>query len=95
MVPDVIKLSAPKSAPRIALASVYGVGMASAVYGATNLLFSATRSYQSTVIVPDEAVLQRQRYLNAIWEADSTRVASFNARRDSLRRVTVQIRERR
>ena len=95
MVPDVIKRSAPNSAPRIALASVYSAGLVGAFYGATKVAFSARRSYQTTVLVPDEAVLQRQRYLNAIWQADSARVASFNARRESLRRVTVQLGERR
>ena len=95
MVPDAVKISAPNSGPRIALASVYGAGLAGALFGATKLTLSATRSYETTVLVPDEQLLRRQRYQESSWLADSARVTSLNARRESLRRVTVQVQERR
>lgn len=94
MVPDVIALGAPNSAPRIALASVYGAGLAGALYGTTRLALSATRKYETTVIVPDEGALRSRRSAEAAWQADSARVASLNGQRASLRRVTVQVRER-
>ncbi|HYW32906.1 MAG TPA: hypothetical protein VE869_15505 [Gemmatimonas sp.] len=94
-VPDVINLGAPNSGPRIALASVYGAGLASTLYGSMKLLSSATRKYETTVVVPDEGALQRQRSAESVWLADSVRVTSLNARRESLRRVTVRVRERR
>ena len=95
VVPDAINFSAPNSGPRIAVASVYGAGLAGALYGSTKLLFSARRGYETTVLIPDEAVLRRRRFTQSVWQADSARVASLNGRRDSLRRITVQVRERR
>jgi len=94
MVPDVISTGAPNSGPRIALATVYGAGLASALYGTTKVALSVTRRFETTVIIPDEAVLRRQRFAESAWLADSARIMSLNARRDELRRVTVQVRER-
>lgn len=93
--PDVIKLAAPNSGPRIALATVYGAGLVGAFYGTTKFLLSSTRRFETTVLVPDEALLRRQRFAEAVWLADSARVVPLNARLDSLRRISVQVMERR
>lgn len=95
MVSNAIDIAAPNGGPRIALATMYGLGLASAVYGTTRVTLSATRRYETTVTVPNDAVLRRQRFAESMWQADSARVTSLNARRDSLRRVTVQVQERR
>ena len=90
-----ISIGAPNSGPRIALASAYGVGLASALYGSTKVVLSSTRRYETTIMVPDEGALRRQRFAESVWHADSVRVTGLNSRRDSLRRVTVEVRERR
>ncbi len=95
MVPDVIRSSPPNSGSRIALASVYGVGLASTLYGSLKMVRSVTKKYETTINVPDEAVLRRQRSAESAWLADSARVTSINTRPEALRRVTVQVTERR
>lgn len=94
MVPDVISMGAPNSAPRVALASVYGAGLASMLFGTTKVVLSATRKHEKTVVVPDEGALRRRRFVEESWLADSARVGLLNGQLASLRRVTVQVRER-
>lgn len=94
IVPDAINMSPPNGAPRIAVATIYGAGLAGAVYGAVKVALSATRRYETTVLVPDEAELYRQRFIESAWQTDSARMTSLNARRDALRRITVQVRGR-
>jgi hypothetical protein len=95
MVPNVIGMSPPNGAPRVALASVYGAGLASALYGTTKVVLSGARRYETTVVLPDEGAMTRRRIAEAAWHADSIRIMAINARRESLRRITVDVRERR
>jgi hypothetical protein len=95
MAPNAVNMSAPNGGPRIAVASMYGAGLASAVYGGTKVMLSAIREYETTVLVPDEAELRRQRAMISAWQADSVQAATFDPRRESRRRVTFRIQERR
>ena len=94
VVPDAIRVSKPQSAVRIAVASVYSAGFGASIYGGYRLLTSARRRYETTVVMPDEALLRSQRSLLASWQADSLRLSSLNARRDGLRRISIQLLER-
>jgi hypothetical protein len=93
-VPNAIDISAPNGAARIAVASVYGTGLAGALYGSTKMALALTRRHERDIVVPDESALRRQRFAEARWLADSSRISALNARRESLRVVSVQIRDR-
>jgi hypothetical protein len=64
------------------------------LYGGLKVLRSATRRYETTVLVPDEGALRRQRSADAAWDADSARISSFNARLGTLSRISVQVKDR-